>query len=138
MNFDVEVRYRQGEAIPVADALSRVCTTKDVIESETQKESCAPEYSIHFITDISCPIDIGLVKSASGMDPTMQLSKNTIYNGWQDIESSGQRDYGTTGTLRVISFWRTITYFAPPTDEQYIQEYERKFCHTKSNKKNPT
>ena len=107
MNFDVEVRYRQGEAIPVADALSRVCTTKDVIESETQKESCAPEYSIHFITDIS-PIDIGLVKSASGMDPTMQLSKNIIYNGWQDIESSGQRDYGTTGTLRVISFWRMV------------------------------
>ena len=32
----------------------------------------------------------------------------------------------------------TITYFAPPTDEQYIKEYERKFCHTKSNKKNPT
>jgi len=50
MKFDVEVRYRQGEAIPVADALlSRMCTTKDVIESETQKESCAPEYSIHFI-----------------------------------------------------------------------------------------
>ena len=82
MKFDVEVRYRRAEAIPVADALSRVWTTKDVIESETQKESCAPEYSIHFITDISCPINIDLVKSASAMDQTMQLLKNTIYNGW--------------------------------------------------------
>ena len=26
MNFDVEVRYRRGETIPVASALSRVCT----------------------------------------------------------------------------------------------------------------
>ena len=82
MKIDIEARYRRGETIPVADALSHVCTAMEVTEVENQRESCAPEYSIHFITDISCPIDIGLVKSASAKDTTMQLLKNTIYNGW--------------------------------------------------------
>ena len=82
MKFDIEVRYRRGETIPVADTLSCVCTAMEVTEVENQRESCAPEYSVHFITDISCPIDIGLVKLASVKDPTMQLLKNTIYNGW--------------------------------------------------------
>ena len=82
MKFDIEVRYRRGETIPVADALSRVCTAMEVTEVENRRESCAPKYSVHFITDISCPIDIDLVKSASAKDSTMQLLKNTIYNGW--------------------------------------------------------
>ena len=84
MKFNIEVKYRRGETIPVADALSRVCSKMEVIESEYQSESCAPEYSIHFVTDTSCPIDIGLVKSASAMDPTTQLLKNTIYKGWPE------------------------------------------------------
>ena len=68
------------DTIPVADTLSRVCLTMEVIEVGNQRETCAPEYSIHFITDTLCPID--LFKSASAKDPTMQLLKNTIYNGW--------------------------------------------------------
>ena len=80
MKFDIEVRYRRGETIPVADALSRVCTALEVTEVENRRESCAPKYSVHFITDISCPIDIDLMKSASARDSTMQLLKNTIYN----------------------------------------------------------
>ena len=59
-------------------------TKMEVIESEYQSESCAPEYSVHFVTDTSCPIDIGLVKSASAMDPTTQLLKNAIYKGWPE------------------------------------------------------
>ena len=82
MKFDIEVRYRRGETIPVADALSRVCTTMKASRTGQQRESCAPDYSIHFMTDTSCPINIGLVKSAAAKDPTMQLLKNTIYNGW--------------------------------------------------------
>ena len=82
MKFDIKVRYRRGETIPVADALSRVCTTTKVTRTGQQSESCAPDYSIHFMTDTSCPIDIALVKSAAAKDPTMQLLKNTIYNGW--------------------------------------------------------
>ena len=30
MKFDIEVKYRRGETIPVADALSRVCTTPEL------------------------------------------------------------------------------------------------------------
>ena len=82
MKFDIEVRYRRGETIPVADALSRVCSTTKITRTGQQSESCAPDYSIHFMTNIQCPIDIGLVKSAATKDPTMQLLKNTIYNGW--------------------------------------------------------
>ncbi|XP_015762246.1 PREDICTED: uncharacterized protein K02A2.6-like [Acropora digitifera] len=82
MKFDIEVRYRRGETIPVADALSRVCTAMEVTEVENRRESCSPKYSVHFIMDISCHIDIDLVKSASAKDSTMQLLKNTIYNGW--------------------------------------------------------
>ena len=82
MEFDIEVRYRRGETIPVADALSRVCTAIKASRTGQQRESCAPDYSMHFMTDTSCPIDIGLVKSAAAKNPTMQLLKNTIYNGW--------------------------------------------------------
>ena len=82
MKFDIEVRYRRGETIPVADALSRVCTAMEVTEVENRREGCGPKYSVHFITAISCPIDIDQVKSVSAKDSTMQLLKNTIYNGW--------------------------------------------------------
>ena len=77
MKFDIEIRYRRGETIPVADALSRVCTTMKISRTGQQRD-----YSIHFMTDTSCPIDIGLVKSAAAKDPTVQLLKNNIYNGW--------------------------------------------------------
>ena len=52
MKFDIEVRYRRGETIPVADALSRVCTAMEVTEVENRRESCAPKCGVHFITDI--------------------------------------------------------------------------------------
>ena len=52
MKFDVEVRYWRGETIPVAGALSRVCTvTTKLIRNGSQSESCATDYSIHFMTD---------------------------------------------------------------------------------------
>ena len=51
MKFDIEVRYRRGETIPVADALSRVCPTTEVTEIGSQGENCAPDYSVYFITD---------------------------------------------------------------------------------------
>ena len=83
MRFDVEVKYRRGETIPVADALSRVCFKNGIHELGSQEsESCAPGYSIHFITDKSCPISMESVKSAIGKDPTLYLLKDTIYNGW--------------------------------------------------------
>ena len=81
-NDNIEVKYWRGETIPVADALSRVCTTTKSIGTGNQSENRAPDYSIHFMTDTPCPIDIGSVKSATAKDPTMQLLKTTIYSGW--------------------------------------------------------
>ena len=83
MRFDIEVKYRRGETIPVADVLSCVCLKKGIHELVShESESCVADYSIHFMTDKSCPIGIDSVKSAIGKDPTMHLLKDTIYNGW--------------------------------------------------------
>ena len=69
--FNIEVKYRCGETIPVADALSRVCLKKGVQEIESQgDECCGPSYNIHFMTDRSCPINMDSVKSAVAEDPT--------------------------------------------------------------------
>ena len=98
IKFDIEVRYRRGKTIPVADVLSRVCTTMKASRTGQQRESCAPNYSIHFMTDTSCPIDIGIVKSAAAKDPTMQLLRTPFTRDGQDTGSSAQRNYGATGT----------------------------------------
>ena len=96
MRFDVEVKYRRGETILVADALSQVCL-KGIRELGRQEsESCAPGYSIHFITDESCPISMDSVKSAVGKDPTMQqctCSRTPFIIDGQVIGSSVQRNY---------------------------------------------
>ena len=73
LQFDVQVKYKSGKTIPVVDALSRVCFDK----SQQIKDN-----TVHFVTDIPCPIDINAVKSASALDPTMIKLKNTIYRGW--------------------------------------------------------
>lgn len=44
MKFDIEVRYRRGETIPVADASSHVCTTMKITGTGQQSESCVPDY----------------------------------------------------------------------------------------------
>ena len=98
----MEVRYRRGETIPVADALSRVCFKKGIHELGSQEsESCASGYSIHFITDKSCPISMDSVKSAIRKDPTLYLLRAPFTMDGQVIGSSVQRNYGTTGTLGV-------------------------------------
>ena len=73
LQFDVQVKYKPGKTIPVVDALSRVCFDK----SQQIKDN-----TVHFVTDIPCPIEINAVKSASALDPTMIKLKNTIYRGW--------------------------------------------------------
>ena len=83
LKFDVEVRYKQGESIPVADAPSRVYTVKQVDEIEGQPdETCALGYDIQFMQHKSCPISIDLVKSIAAQDQTMSQLKDVIYRGW--------------------------------------------------------
>ena len=84
--FEIKVRNMQVNLIPVADALSRVCATTKVTRTRHLSESCASDYSVHFMTDTSCPIAIGSVKSTVVKEPRMQLLKNTIYNGWPVLD----------------------------------------------------
>ena len=79
LRFDVHVQYKQGRPIPVADALSRVCHKKAAHNTENMIEDSASQCNIHFI---STPIDLTAVKSSAAQDPTMNLLKNTIFNGW--------------------------------------------------------
>ena len=76
LRFDVEVKYKPGKSIPVADALSRVCLQKKV----HSVESLPPEeHSIHFL---STPVDLTEIKLATTEDSTMQLLKDIIFKGW--------------------------------------------------------
>ena len=79
LRFDVHIQYKQGRSIPVADALSRVCHKKAAHNTENMIEDSASQCNIHFI---STPIDLTAVKSSAAQDPTMNLLKNTIFNGW--------------------------------------------------------
>ena len=45
MKFDIEVKYRRGETISVADALSRVCKTTKSIVTGNQSENRATVYT---------------------------------------------------------------------------------------------
>ena len=79
LRFDVNVQYKPGRSIPVADALSRVCHTGATHGTGTTTKDASSQRNIHFI---STPIDLTAVKSSTAQDPTMNLLKHTIYNGW--------------------------------------------------------
>ena len=72
LKFDITVKYKPGKAIPVADALSRVCFK----EEETVK------HDIHFITTKSCPIDIKTVQEATMQDQDINKLKEVVFKGW--------------------------------------------------------
>ena len=65
LKFDITVKYKPGKAVPVADALSRVCFK----EGETVK------HDINFITTKSCPIDIKTVQEATMQDQDLNKLK---------------------------------------------------------------
>ena len=79
LRFDVNVQYKPGRSIAVADALSRVCHTGATHGTGTTTKDASSQRNIHFI---STPIDLTAVKSSTVQDPTMNLLKHTIYNGW--------------------------------------------------------
>ena len=78
LRFDISVKYKQGKAIPVADALSRMCYTK------TDDTLSSKDLRVDFISNISAPIDLQVIKSATNEDMTMNILRNTIYKGWPE------------------------------------------------------
>uniref|UniRef100_A0A3P9KLT8 Gypsy retrotransposon integrase-like protein 1 n=1 Tax=Oryzias latipes TaxID=8090 RepID=A0A3P9KLT8_ORYLA len=76
LKFDIEVKYKPGRSIPLADALSRICqkTTKEITTSN--------QSDVHFISTATRLVDDKSVREAMADDPTMNMLKDTIYKGW--------------------------------------------------------
>ena len=75
LKFDIDVRYKPGIKVPVADALSRVCIPPKPID---QPE----EHEISFISGVKTPIDMQRIKEESAKDSQQNLLKDTIFRGW--------------------------------------------------------
>ena len=74
-------------SIPLADALSKI--QKDI-----------PAYNIYFLTDVSSPADVDLVKSVTAQDPTMSLLKEGIYKGWPSYRKQCSQQLYNYGDFR--------------------------------------
>lgn len=81
LKFDITVKYKPGIKIPVADALSRVCFKKN----SQKKEDQGKHHEVNFITNITSPIDIRLIKTATDQDTTLNRLKKMITEGWPDF-----------------------------------------------------
>ena len=81
LKFDIDVKYKQGKSIPVADALSRICIGNNK-HVAPQTGLSSPSNNIDFLTVQSCPVSMDSVKNAIAHDPTSCLLKATIYQGW--------------------------------------------------------
>ena len=79
LRFDVNVQYKQGRSIPVANVLSRVCHRKAAPTTENMTENSVLQRNIYFV---STPTELTALKSSTALDPIMNLLKNTIFNGW--------------------------------------------------------
>ena len=104
LRLDVQVQYKPGKSIPVADALSRVCFKKGLHNIESREnDDPSSECSIHFI---SSPIYLTAVKSATAQDPTMKLLKDT--RDGHLTGSSAHKNCGSSGTSDVTSYWKMV------------------------------
>lgn len=80
LRFDVQVQYKQEKSIPVADVFSRLCFKEGVHSIENSEYGISLlEGRIHFIKRL---IDLARVKSSTEQDPTVNLLKEVVYNGW--------------------------------------------------------
>ena len=81
LGFNVQVKYKPGKSIPVADALSRLC-----VEKNAHSPARDPlERNIQFIANL---VDLTAVKLATSEDETMNLLKDVIFNGWPPCRKS--------------------------------------------------
>jgi len=80
LKYDIEVKYKRGQSIPVADALSRACLKASSSAPDTSQDQSASR--IDFITVNTQLVSLGEVRKAAAVDPTMCLLRATIYQGW--------------------------------------------------------
>ena len=78
LGFDITVVYKPGTKIPVADALSRVCLPESAIEESRQCE-------VNFVTGIESPIDVHRIKDETHHDSTLNMLKDIVFRGWQNL-----------------------------------------------------
>lgn len=80
LRFDVQVQYKQGKSILVADTLLRLCFKEGVHSIENSEYGTSLlEGRIHLISSL---IDLARVKSSTEQDPAVNLLKEVVYNGW--------------------------------------------------------
>ena len=90
LKFDITVKYKPGKTIPVADALSRVCL----------KKTSPQQSDIHFIITNTSLISTERIKTAVMEDPTMNLLKDTIYEGWPEYRTQCPQELWNYWTFR--------------------------------------
>ena len=93
LKFDIQVKYKPGKTIPVADALSRVCFTRTTGEGGEESE-------VHFINTTTSLIDISTVREEVMADPVMNLLKNTVYKGWPEYRKQCPQELWDYWTFR--------------------------------------
>ena len=96
-NFEIELRYRRQENIPVTDALSLVYLKKEERTFASQNsEWCKPDFNIHIL---SYEHRFGEVSGSKGSVNT--VLKNHLQMDGQAKGLSAQRNYGNTGITGV-------------------------------------
>ena len=109
MRFDVEVRYKPGRTIPVADALSRICTGSSDEKIPTAKsesfvintcsqhpansQSITPaRCEINFIEGVKHDISCSTVKEEANKDPVYNMLKAYVHKGWPNSRKECPED----------------------------------------------
>lgn len=97
LKYDVEVKYKPGKSIPVADALSRICVPK-ITSNEPQ--DFTSEYDIHFISEVPKPISMETIKTETEKDQILVKLKEVVYNGWPEYRKQCPQDLWEYWTFR--------------------------------------
>lgn len=98
-NFEIELRYRRQENIPVTDALSLVCLKKEERTFASQNsEWCKPDFNIQVL---SYEHRFGEVSASKQRISQIHVLKNHLQMDGQAKGLSAQRNYGNTGIIGV-------------------------------------
>lgn len=99
LKFEIELRYRRQENIPVTDALSLVCLKKEERTFASQNsEWCKPDFNIQVL---SYEHRFGEVSASKQRISQIHVLKNHLQMDGQAKGLSAQRNYGNTGITGV-------------------------------------